>query len=65
MKKLRILLPLVVRFPRTRREVPSLRGDRGMLVYTGQNRFFSVLLTLAPSEGFFYVRYFHIFRFHS
>ena len=29
------------------------RGDRGMLVYTGQNRFFSVLLTLAPSEGFF------------
>ena len=28
---------LVVRFPRTRREVPSLRGDRGKLAYTGQN----------------------------
>ena len=26
---------LSVSFPRTRREVPSLRGDRGKLVYTG------------------------------
>ena len=65
MKKLRILLPLVVRFPRTRREVPSLRGDRGMLVYTGQNRFFSVLLTLAPFDGYFCVSHFLIFHFHS
>ena len=28
---------LSVSFPRTRREVPSLRGDRGKLAYTGQN----------------------------
>ena len=28
---------LSVSFPRTRREVPSLRGDRGMFAYTGQN----------------------------
>ena len=50
---------LSVSFPRTRREVPSLRGDRGMPVYTGQNHFcrfcshlfslLSYLLTLAPS----------------
>ena len=31
---------LSVSFPRTRREVPSLRGDRGMFAYTGQNRFY-------------------------
>ena len=28
---------LSVSFPRTRREVPSLRGDRGMRAYTGKN----------------------------
>ena len=28
---------LSVSFPRTRREVPSLRGERGMLAYRGQN----------------------------
>ena len=38
---------LNVSFPRTRREVPSLRGDRGKLAYTGQNHF-PFLLTLAP-----------------
>ena len=30
---------LSVSFPGTRREVPSLRGDRGKLAYTGQNTF--------------------------
>ena len=38
---------LNVSFPRTRREVPILRGDRGKLAYTGQNHF-PFLLTLAP-----------------
>ena len=42
---------LNVSFPRTRREVPSLRGDRGKLAYTGQNHF-PFLLQLAPSDGF-------------
>ena len=42
---------LNVSFPRLRREVPSLRGERGMLAYTGQNHF-SFLLTLTPSDGF-------------
>ena len=42
---------LSVSFPRTRREVPSLRGDRGKLAYTGQNHF-PFLLQLAPSDGF-------------
>ena len=28
---------LSVSFPRTRREVPSLRGDRGKFVYTSKN----------------------------
>ena len=31
---------LSVRFPRTRREVPSLRGDRGKSAYTSQNHSF-------------------------
>ena len=31
---------LNVSFPRTRREVPSLRGDRGKSAYTGQNHSF-------------------------
>ena len=31
---------LSVSFPRMRREVPSLRGDRGKLVYTSQNTFY-------------------------
>ena len=56
---------LSVSFPRTRREVPSLRGDRGMLAYTGQNYFgvlpiliisiLMCLLTLAPSDGLRFV----------
>ena len=42
--KLQILSSLVVSFPRIRREVPSLRGDRGMLAYTGQNHFYGITL---------------------
>ena len=42
---------LNVSFPRTRREVPSLRGDRGKGAYTGQNLLL-FLLILAPSDGF-------------
>ena len=53
----------------------ALRGDRGMLAYTGQNHF-TCLLTLAPSDGYrrhlprqagtaFYVSHFVIFRFCS
>ena len=38
---------LNVSFPRLRREVPSLRGDRDMLAYTGQNHF-PFPLILAP-----------------
>ena len=38
--KLQILSSLVVSFPCTRREVPSLRGDRGMFAYTSQNTFY-------------------------
>ena len=38
---------LSVSFPRNRREVPSLRGERGKLAYTGPNHF-TCLLTLAP-----------------
>ncbi len=73
-KKLWILFSLVVRFPRTRREVPSLRGDRGMLVYTGQKRYrflltlifiLLFLLTLAPFDGYFCVSHFNILQFHS
>ena len=33
-----------------RREVPSLRGDRGKSAYIGQNHF-TCLLTLALSDG--------------
>ncbi len=33
-----------------RREVPSLRGDRGKSAYIGQNHF-TCLLTLTPSDG--------------
>ena len=46
MKKLRILFSLVSASPEYGGKCRALRGDRGMLAYTGQNRFLLVLLTL-------------------
>ena len=40
---------LIISFPRIRREVPSLRGERGKLAYTGQN---IVEKTKAPLPSF-------------